>query len=533
MSPDGNYDMILLPPQHDSNDGRRLARRRRTQRRHLPEAEEEHPGLPRHPPRRRRGRRSNHGQARGSTSSAVELERVDGAGTPARDMSGVTLAPGTTTGVASQQRAHPRRTNDASTLARDLSGISLAPEVATRSIFDATSSPSINQEVPSVFHLVPFRFSFDPPSDPTSASAFARAYPDLPGYHMWSSWDILTIAYTFGPAGSEEEDDPDFSWDFSELCDPRAMRFFVSAGDHCLSSDSDDGHSLDDEGYDPTRECFHIDQEDHDEDNRLGMPRNNDAPAPMPRVEIPRELAKARAPAGGQGTQLEQLREMQAKLDEETGRLKQLRQNLEQEWVGRALAGGARHRARDVQRRIIDDARAGLPPTFNGASQNLAAAAMLLRTMPEPSTTEGRRIQGELKDILENAVVRQAESSASRRRGCPSEHHVASSRHMREASVHTEHTGDRTPAALDHLGNEQHRRDRRARLEERVRRGYHPRRGGRYDSEEDRSPSPKPPGPRIFSRAIRRAPFPARFRASTTITKYSGETRSELWLADY
>jgi hypothetical protein len=46
----------------------------------------------------------------------------------------------------------------------------------------------------------------------------------------------------------------------------------------------------------------------------------------------------------------------------------QLRQNLEQEWAGRALARGARHRAHDVQRRIIDDARVELPPTFNGAS---------------------------------------------------------------------------------------------------------------------------------------------------------------------
>jgi hypothetical protein len=77
--------------------------------------------------------------------------------------------------------------------------------------------------------------------------------------------------------------------------------------------------------------------------------------------------------------------------------------------------------------------------------------------------------------------------------------------------------------APDRLGDEQHRRDRRARLEERVRRGYHPRREGRYDSEEDQSLSPEPPGPRAFSRAIRRAPFPV--RAPTTITKYSGETR--------
>jgi hypothetical protein len=82
---------------------------------------------------------------------------------------------------------------------------------------------------------------------------------------------------------------------------------------------------------------------------------------------------------------------------------------------------------------------------------------------------------------------------------------------MRETSVRTGRTRDGTPAAPDRLGDEHHRRDRRARLDEKVRRGYHPRRGGCYDSEEDRSPSAKPPGPRVFSRAIRRAPFPARF----------------------
>jgi hypothetical protein len=307
----------------------------------------------------------------------------------------------------------------------------------------------------------------------------------------------------------------------------------MSACDYCLFGCSDDGHNLDDEGYDPSRECFHIDQGDHDEDDCLGMPEDDDAPVPVSRVEIPRELAMVRVPAGGQDTQLEQLREMQAKLDEETGRLVQLRQNIEQEWAGRALAGGARHRAWDVQHRIVDDARTGLPPAFSGVVQNLAAAAMLLRTMPEPSTTEGRRIQGELKDLLEDAIVRRAESSASRRRGCPSEHRATSSRRMQEASVHIERTRDGTPAAPNRLGSEQHRRDRRARLEERVRRVYHPRRGGRYDSEEDQSPSPEPPGPRVFSRAIRWAPFLARFRAPTTITKYSGETRSELWLVDY
>jgi hypothetical protein len=131
--------------------------------------------------------------------------------------------------------------------------------------------------------------------------------------------------------------------------------------------------------------------------------------------------------------------------------------------------------------------------------------------MSEPSTTEGRRIQGELRRLLEDAAVRQAESSASRRRGDPSKHHATSSRRMCKAPVCTEHTGDNTLAARDRLGDKQHRRDRRARLEEKVRRGYHPQREGRYDSEEDRSPSLEPPGSRVFSQAIRQAPFPARF----------------------
>jgi hypothetical protein len=238
-------------------------------------------------------------------------------------------------------------------------------------------------------------------------------------------------------------------------------------------------------------------------------------------------------PAGGQDAQLEQIREMQARLDEEAGKLVQLRQNIGQEWAGRAPAGEARHLAQDVQHRIADDARARLPLASSGVGQNLAATAILLRAMPEPSTTEGRRIQGELKNLLEDAAVRRAKCSVSQRQAYPPEHRAMTSRFMREALVHTGRTRDTEPTAPGRLGNEHHRRDRRACLDEKVRRGYHPRRGGCYDNEEDRSPSPEPPGPQAFSRAIRRAPFPTRFRIPTTITKYSGETRPKLCLADY
>jgi hypothetical protein len=448
-------------------------------------------------------------------------------------MSGIDLAPETTASVVSSQRANPKRTDDASTLAEDLLGVSLVPEITVQSVPYATSSPFVDQEVPSVFHPMPFRFSFDPPSDPASVDAFINAYPNLPGYHMWSTWDRLKAVSTYRPLVTVEEDEPDSSWDFSGLGNPSAMRDFMIACDYYLSDCSDDGHNLDNEGCGPSRECFHVDLGDLDKGNHLGMSEDDDPPRPAPRVDILRELAVVPVPTGGQDTQLEQIREMQAKLNEEAGQLVQLWKNIEQEWAGRALAGEARHQARDVQHRIADDARARLPPASSGVGQNLAAAAILLRAMPEPSTTKGRRIQGELKNLLEDAAVRWAESSASRRQGCPPEHRAATSRFMQEASVHTGRTRNATPAAPGRLGNEHHRRDRQARLDEKVHRGYHPRRGGRYHSGEDRSPSPEPPGPQAFSRAIRRAPFPTRFRAPTTITKYSGETRPELWLADY
>jgi hypothetical protein len=191
------------------------------------------------------------------------------------------------------------------------------------------------------------------------------------------------------------------------------MRDFMTTCDYCLSNYSDGGHSLDDEDCGPSRVSFHVDLGGLDEGNHLGMSEDDDPPRPAPHVDILRELAVVPVPAGGQDTQLEQIREMQAKLDEEAGQLVQLWQNIGQEWAGRALAGEVRHPAQDVQHRIADDSRARLPPASSGVGQNLAAAAILLRAMPKPSTTEGRRIQGELKNLQEDAAVRRAESSAS------------------------------------------------------------------------------------------------------------------------
>jgi hypothetical protein len=87
----------------------------------------------------------------------------------------------------------------------------------------------------------------------------------------------------------------------------------------------------------------------------------------------------------------------------------------QEEWAGQPPAGEVRHLPQGIQHRITDDVRVRPPPTSSGVGQNLATTAMLLRAMLEPSTSEGRRIQGELKNLLEDAAVRRAESSASRR----------------------------------------------------------------------------------------------------------------------
>jgi hypothetical protein len=115
---------------------------------------------------------------------------------------------------------------------------------------------------------------------------------------MRSPWDRLTAVSTYGPSGSEEDDEPDFCWDFSGLGNPSVMRDFMTACDYCLSDCSDGSRSLDDEDCGPSRECFHVDLGGPGEGNHLGIPENSDPPRPAPRVDILRELAMVPVPVG-------------------------------------------------------------------------------------------------------------------------------------------------------------------------------------------------------------------------------------------
>jgi hypothetical protein len=345
----------------------------------------------------------------------LAVERVDGAGAPTEGASGIDLAFETKTSAASPQHANLKQTHDASTLAKDLLGVTLIPETTVQPVPDATSSPTVDRKVPTDSRLVSFGFGLDPPSDSASVSTLLEASPNPLGYRVRSPWDRLTADSTYEPSRSEEDGEPDFCWDFSGLGNPSAVRGFMTACDYCLSDCSDGSRGLDNEDRGPSRECFHVDLGGPSEGNHLGMPENGDPPRPAPRVDIPQELAVVPIPAGGPDPQLEHIRERQARLDEGAGTLVPIRRDIGQEWAVQPPAGEARHLPQDIQHRLADDVGVRPPPDSSGVGRNLAVAAILLRAMPEPSTTEGRRIQGELKNLLEDATVRRAESSASRR----------------------------------------------------------------------------------------------------------------------
>jgi hypothetical protein len=342
MSLDGGYDMILLPPPDDRDNGGRQPARRRRNRRRLPRVvEEQHSSSPRPLPRQRRRRRGNQGQAGGSASSAVE--RVDGPSAPTGGASGIDLAFEAKASAVSPRYANSEQTDDVVTLAKGLLDVTLVPETTVQSVPDVTSSPPVDQDVPTDFHPTPFGFSLDPPSGFALADALVEASPNPLGFRMRSPWDRLTGVSTYGLSGSEEDDEPSFCWDFSGLGNPSAMRDFMTACDYCLSDCSDGGRSLGDEDCGPSRECFHVDLGGPSKGNHLGMPEDGDLPSPVPRADIPRELVVVPVPAGGHDPQLEQVRRAQARLDEGAGALEPIRRDVGQAWVGQPPAGEICH----------------------------------------------------------------------------------------------------------------------------------------------------------------------------------------------
>jgi hypothetical protein len=318
------------------------------------------------------------------------------------------------------------------------------------------------------------------------------------------------------------------------------FRRFLDATDYWFgcSDDSSTG------SYDPARECCVVIA--NNPANATGAAGAGDGEVtPAPGI-APRPAAGPSTPAGADiDAQLAQSRELEAKLAEEYRTVWLLRASM----AGEASARGERARELGIQDRDrinadFDVDNSDTPPR---ASQKLIAAATLLRAMPAPSTPEARNLHREAQALIEQAAVQQAESSASRirqqgdARGDGGAQGGEPSVHAGGAAGQPANPG-RTPVK-ERLLDTRRARDGDARnvinarwtskADTRAAAGYHPRRGGHYDNDEHRSPTPEPPGTRVFSREIRAAAFPQRFRQPTTIVKYNGETDPRVWLNDY
>jgi hypothetical protein len=294
------------------------------------------------------------------------------------------------------------------------------------------------------------------------------------------------------------------------------FRRFLDATDYWFgcSDDSSTG------SYDPARECCVVIA--NDPVNATGAAGAGDGEVtPAPGI-TPRLTAGLSAPAGADiDAQLAQTRELEAKLAEEYRAVRLLRASM----AGEASARGERVRELGIQARdrINADFNVDNPDTPPGASQKLIVVATLLWAMPAPSTPEARNLHREAQALIEQAAVQQAESSASRirqqgdargdgvRRGSSpqctqverrSDPPTRDAHQLKNGS--STHAGKHrtvTPATSSMLG------ERAKRMRER-RQATTLGGGGRYDSDEDRSPTPEPPGTRVFSREIRTAAFP-------------------------
>jgi hypothetical protein len=187
---------------------------------------------------------------------------------------------------------------------------------------------------------------------------------------------------------------------------------FLDAADYWFgySNDSSVG------SYDPTRECFVVVVDDQtDGTNAVGA---GDREAPRnPGVSIPQNLgpsAPPTSPARGAdiNAQLSQARELEAKLAEEYHAVRLLHATIAKEAPraanARASCAGTLATASTPTSMLTTRTH---PPR---ASQKLIAAATLLWAMPAPSMPEAQNLRREAQALIEQAVVQQVGSSASR-----------------------------------------------------------------------------------------------------------------------
>jgi hypothetical protein len=334
----------------------------------------------------------------------------------------------------------------------------------------------------------------------TSANTDAVTRRVRPGRHVLGVRDLSASTDDESSHGSASELPPATShgyaeWVFSGVPDPVMFRRFLDATDYWFGHSDSSSAGI----YDPAWECFVVLV--NDQANAANAVEADDGEVAPGAGTGPHQGAGPSAPPSSPlrgadiNAQLAQARELEAKLAEEYRAVRLLRASI----TGEASARGERARelGKQARERINVDFDVDNPNTPSRASQKLVAAATLLRAMPAPSTPEVRNLHREAQALIEQEAVQQAESSASRIRQQGSARDDGGAQGP-EALVHVGGAAKRpanpgpTPVReriLDTRGQAQGcdarnvinaRRTRNA--ETRATAGYHPRRGGRYDS---------------------------------------------------
>ena len=181
----------------------------------------------------------------------------------------------------------------------------------------------------------------------SSSTNFAE-YEDLSSHHLLSIRNLIASSPndSYPETASSIADDISFfmdnftaeeAEDYFGVRDPDAFRSFQLAAAYCLtcSEDSSEGD------YDPTRECFMVQLADGQEDNAPGDDGNGGADAQANQPVVPAAAPSSSSSSAARQAQLAQLKELQAKLNEQRRQIQELRTALEQ----RCIAHGAHAQA--------------------------------------------------------------------------------------------------------------------------------------------------------------------------------------------
>jgi hypothetical protein len=139
------------------------------------------------------------------------------------------------------------------------------------------------------------------------------SYMGLPKHHLHATLKLPANTSVTSSADSTEDNDGWAGADFSRLHNPEGLRQFMGACDYlfdCPDSNQED--------YDPSRECFHVEVEEIalGDATAVGQGVRTTLQQVLP-TGPPRERAAVSAPEGSRRAELEQLRELEAKIDKD------------------------------------------------------------------------------------------------------------------------------------------------------------------------------------------------------------------------